>query len=353
VVTFLEGDPDRPLITGSVYNADQEVPYALPGEQTKSTLKSSSSKGGSGFNEIRIEDKADSEQIFIHAQKDYHLRVKNERREWIGKDRHLVVQQDKLEKVTRDVHISTGRDEIKKIARDYNLKVSGKSAVEITGSSSLKVTQDLIEQITGNHSSQVTQNIYLKGMQVVIEASTGLTLKVGGSFVTIDPSGVAIKGPLVQINSGGSALSGSAGSLVSPAAPTDAQDADDAQAGSKTTPSATPQQGGTGSGGNITADQRQNQSAAPAAGAEPAAPPPPTHDPNAPENEDKSHWIEIELKDDSGKAVPGEDFRITLPDGKVYDGRTDDKGMARVPNIDPGQCKITFPKRDQDAWRPS
>ena len=69
-VGFLEGDPDRPLIIGSVYNADQMPPYTLPDEQTKSTLKSDSSKGGGGFNEIRFEDKKGSEQIFIHGQKD-------------------------------------------------------------------------------------------------------------------------------------------------------------------------------------------------------------------------------------------------------------------------------------------
>ena len=70
MVSFLGGDPDRPLCTGSVYNADQTVPYALPGEQTKSTLLSRSSKGGSAGNELRFEDRKDSEELFMHAQKD-------------------------------------------------------------------------------------------------------------------------------------------------------------------------------------------------------------------------------------------------------------------------------------------
>ncbi len=84
VVTFLEGDPDRPIITGSVYNADQITPYPLPDEQTKSTVKSMSSKGGGGFNEIRFEDKKGGEQVFVHGEKDIDIRVKNDRREWIG-----------------------------------------------------------------------------------------------------------------------------------------------------------------------------------------------------------------------------------------------------------------------------
>lgn len=69
VVSFLNGDPDRPLITGCVYNADQTVPYELPANQTQSTIKSDSSKDAEGFNELRFEDKADEEEIFVHAQK--------------------------------------------------------------------------------------------------------------------------------------------------------------------------------------------------------------------------------------------------------------------------------------------
>ena len=212
VVNFLEGDPDRPIITGSVYNADHMTPYPLPAEQTKSATKSLSSKGGGGFNEIRFEDRKGSEQVFLHAEKDIDIRVKNDRREWIGRDRHLIVVRDKLEQIKRDTHIEVERDRIEKIGRDHHLEIAGKAAVKIGGSNSLSVTGDVIEQFNGNHSSQVTQNLYLKAMQIVIEATTGITLKVGGNFITIDMSGVAIKGmPMVQINSGGAALSGSPG----------------------------------------------------------------------------------------------------------------------------------------------
>jgi len=102
VVSFLEGDPDRPLVTGAVYNAEQTVPYTLPDEQTKSTVKSMSSKGGGGFNEIRLEDKKGSEQVFIHGEKDEDIRIKNDAREWIGEDRSLIVIRDQMEKIGRD-----------------------------------------------------------------------------------------------------------------------------------------------------------------------------------------------------------------------------------------------------------
>ncbi len=127
IVTFLEGDPDRPLITGSVYNADQMPPYTLPDEQTKSTIKSMSSKGGGGFNEFRFEDKKGSEQIFMHGEKDLDIRIKNDRKEWIGNDRSLEVVRDKMQKVGRDSHSQIVRDEIEKIGRDHHVAVDWQS----------------------------------------------------------------------------------------------------------------------------------------------------------------------------------------------------------------------------------
>jgi type VI secretion system secreted protein VgrG len=343
-VSFLEGDPDRPLITGSVYNAGQMPPYALPDEQTKSTVKSYSSKGGGGFNEIRFEDKAGSEQVFLHGQKDIDIRIENDRKEWIGEDRNLIVTRDKMEQVKRDSHTDITRDRIETIGRDHHVTISGKAAMKITGSNSVSVTGDVIEQFSGNHSSQVTQNLYLKAMQVVIEATTGLTLKVGGNFITLDMSGVAISGtPIVQINSGGAALSGSPGSLVSPLSPTDPVEADKAVAGQMTPAIAA----------GFTQAALALTSISPAGAKKSAASDAPTHDPNAPENADKKHFIEIDLVDEGGKPVPGEAYKVTLPDGTtVADGTLDEKGHARVDNIDPGSCKVTFPNIDQDAWEP-
>jgi len=343
IVSFLEGDPDRPIITGSVYNAVQMPPYTLPDNQTQSTWKSMSSKGGGGFNELRFEDKKGSEQIFIHGEKDMDMRIKNDRREWIGEDRHLVVVRDKLEKTGRDSHLDLTRDHIEKIGRDHHLTISGKEAISITGSHSLAVTGDVIEQFSGNHSSQVTQNLYLKAMQVVIEGMTGLTINVGGSFVTINSGGVFISGPMVMINSGGSALSGSPGSLVSPLSPTDATNASDADPGAVT--SVTP-------GTAATPANMSLQDIPPATpGKKSAASNAPTHDPNSPENKTKPHYIEIKLADDNGKPVAGEPYKVTLSDGStVADGTLDDKGFARVDGIDPGTCQVTFPNRDKQDW---
>ena len=89
IVDFLEGDPDRPIITGRVYNADQTPPYTLPANQTQSGVKSRSSKSGGSdnFNEIRLEDKKGSEQIFIHAEKDLKTEVENDETRQVDHDR--------------------------------------------------------------------------------------------------------------------------------------------------------------------------------------------------------------------------------------------------------------------------
>ncbi|MGA2434937.1 MAG: type VI secretion system tip protein VgrG, partial [Bryobacteraceae bacterium] len=219
IVDFLEGDPDRPIITGRVYNAIEMPPYTLPGEQTKTTFKTNSSKGGGGFNELRFEDKKDSEQIFLHGQKDQDIRIENDRREWIGEDRSLIVQRDKIEQIQRDSHSDITRDRIVHFGRDHHLKIDGKEAISISGAQSVQVTGSVTRQSSADVSESATGNIYITGMNVVVEGMTGLTINCGASFVTCSPAGVMISGPLVTINSGGAALSGTAGSPVSPNAP--------------------------------------------------------------------------------------------------------------------------------------
>src|SRR5262249_22524085 len=102
IVEFLEGDPDHPIITGRVYNADEMPAYTLPDEHTKTYFKTMSSKGGGGFNELRFEDKKGSEQVFMHAEKNLDIRVKNNTYETTVNDSHLVVQNDRLEHLKND-----------------------------------------------------------------------------------------------------------------------------------------------------------------------------------------------------------------------------------------------------------
>ncbi len=228
VIAFLEGNPDRPLIVGSVYNREQSTPYELPGRKTLSTWKSNSTKGGGGANEIRIEDQKGAEQLLFHAEKDQDVRVKNDRREWIGKDTHLHVVKDRLEQIDNDHHEKIGRHRHVEVAKDDHLKITGKQAVEIAESQSLTIKGDVIHVFKKSHSQETTKDYYLKAKQIVIESTTGITLVCGGSSVVIDSAGVTVKGSLVSIDGamvkiasgpGSPPQSGSAGSAVPPTAP--------------------------------------------------------------------------------------------------------------------------------------
>jgi type VI secretion system secreted protein VgrG len=192
IVDFLEGDPDQPIIIGSVYNAREMPPYTLPDEKTKSTIKSRSSKDGTAdnYNEIRFEDKTGSEQIFINAERDMDTRVENDDRQYVMNDRHVIIKNDHREKIGNNMSIQIGNN--------------------------------LDEKTGTKFAHEAGQEIHFKaGMKAVIEAGTQISLKVGGNFVDISPAGVTIVGTMVLINSGGSAGSGSG------ASPKDPDEADD------------------------------------------------------------------------------------------------------------------------------
>jgi type VI secretion system secreted protein VgrG len=182
IIDFLEGDPDRPLITGRVYNNDNMPPYDLPANATQSGIKSRSSKDGSpnNFNEIRLEDKKGEEQIFIQAEKNQDIRVKNDCFEWIGNNRHLIVKTDQKENVENNRHEKIGADHMEEIGKDRHLKVKGKEAKAVDGSHSFTVQGDVIEVFKANHSEQVTNDYYLKGDNIVIEAMTNVTHRYRG-----------------------------------------------------------------------------------------------------------------------------------------------------------------------------
>jgi len=209
IVDFLEGDPDRPIVTGRVYNNDNMPPYQLPANSTQSGIKTRSSKGASpnNLNEIRFEDKKGDEQIFIHAEKNKDIRIKNDLLEWVGNDSHLIVKNDQLEQVEGDKHL--------KVDGDHNEKVAG--------TVSLDAGMDMQEKVGMKHALDAGMEIHLKaGMNVVIEAGMSITLKAGGGFVVVGPAGVTISGTPVLINSGGSAGSGSGSSPEAPKTPLEA-----------------------------------------------------------------------------------------------------------------------------------
>lgn len=181
IVSFLEGDPDRPLVTGSVYNAEVMPPYTLPEQATRSTIKSNSSKGGSGYNELRFEDKKGAEQVFIHAEKNMDQRIKQDALDWVGGDRHS--------RVSKDLREHVGGDRHQQVVGDRNERTGG-SVSQVSGGNML-LDGGMRASLSGG------TDVHIKGgMNVVIEAGASITLKAGNSFLTIGPLIIASMIPL-------------------------------------------------------------------------------------------------------------------------------------------------------------
>ena len=346
IVDFLEGDPDRPIVTGRVYNGDCMPGYELPANATLTGIKSCSSKGGGGFNELRFEDRLGEEQVFIHAQKNFDLRVKHDRFEWIGNDRHLIVTRDKLEEVKNKRHEKVGADHLEEIGGDRHLRVKGKEVIAVSAGRTVKVSGDMVHEFKANHSEKTGAQYFLKALGVVIESSSGITLKCGSNAVVIDPSGVTIKGSLVVIDGaliniasgpGSPPRPGTPGTPVSPLAPNAAAEADQADPGEVSRIKAEQRQRKTGKYGSVQVKPYRAPEPGEGGG-------------------DNTRWIEIELVDEAGKPVPGEPYEITLPDGTLASGTLDERGKARVATVAShasGPCQVSFPAIDQGAWEDS
>jgi type VI secretion system secreted protein VgrG len=228
VVSFLDGNPDCPLITGSVYNAQQTTPYTLPDDQSKSTIKSSSTKGGGGSNEIRFDDLKDSEELYIHAQKNMNTSVENDRTTTIvagndalnveqgnrtvavktGDETHSVAGKRSLTITGAETHTNEA-DFTQKVAGSFTLNVDGDLTIDVTGSITIKAGQSftnkagmtLSNKADMNLENEAGQNLSNKAnMSMTNEAGLSLTNK-GSASHTVESSGMmTVKGAMVQIN---------------------------------------------------------------------------------------------------------------------------------------------------------
>ncbi len=166
IVDFEEGDPDRPIVTGRVYHGTNKPPYALPAEKTKSTIKSNSSKGGGGFNELRFEDKKGSEEIFLHGQKDWTIAILNDKNQDIGHDETLHVGNDRTKNVDKNQTetigenktISVGKNHSESIGENASVSVGSNEDITIGANLTLSVGKNRTESVSDNHSESIGRN---------------------------------------------------------------------------------------------------------------------------------------------------------------------------------------------------
>lgn len=172
IVDFLEGDPDRPIITGRVYNAEQMPPYALPANATQTGILSRSSKGGSGANcnELRFEDKKGSEQVFLHAEKNQDIEVENDETHWVGHDRTKKVDHDEKTTVGHDRTESVGNNETISIGVNRTETVGSNETINIGANRTETVGQNetITVALTRTRAVGVNEAIAIGAAQEVV-----------------------------------------------------------------------------------------------------------------------------------------------------------------------------------------
>lgn len=266
VVSFIGGDPDRPLVTGSVHNDANPPPYQLPAHADVATWISHSTKEGAADaqNELRFCDTKDSEHVWFQAQKDCYRHVKGDtfdhlemnetkkvkltRKEVVGENWFMNVTKDVMHEFGKDQHTKIAGDIFTtggatwqiQLASDYSLKVGADAGIDVTGKTALKSggdvnvqsdgkinlksTGNLVGEASGKVSLKSAADVLMEGInvkakgsaEIVLEATAGIKIVCGASVITLGPAGVTIDGPLVKVNCGGGG--GSAGAAESAAA---------------------------------------------------------------------------------------------------------------------------------------
>jgi type VI secretion system secreted protein VgrG len=215
VISCIDGDPDQPLVTGCVYNGTHATPVTLPANQTQTVIRTKSSKQGTAGNEIRLEDKKDSEEFYLHAQKDMKIEIENDLSTTLtaGAETHTI------EKGDRTVAVKTGK-ETHSVKGVRALTITGNETHtneadfthEVTGNYTLKVTGDLLFDVTGSISFKSAKDVAVKaGTTVDNEAGTALTNKAGTALTNKAGTALTNEAGTALTNKAGTALTNKAG----------------------------------------------------------------------------------------------------------------------------------------------
>src|SRR6185369_758074 len=142
-------------VVGSVYHGTNVPPYGLPGDKTKSTIKSNTSPGGNGSNELRFEDSKDKEEIYLHGQKDWNIVIVHDKTQKIGHDETLTVENDRTKEIKHDEKLTVGNDETVEVKHDRKTKIDHDETLEVTHDRKTTVTNDHTETVEGNQTIAV------------------------------------------------------------------------------------------------------------------------------------------------------------------------------------------------------
>ncbi|WP_143501277.1 type VI secretion system Vgr family protein, partial [Pseudomonas sp. Irchel 3H3] len=200
VVTYLEGNPDNPLITGCVPNKVMPVPYALPANKTKTVLRSHSSPASGGYNELSIEDRAGQELIYLRAQRDMEQKVENDSRLEVGNERRETIRGNSIAVLEAE--------EQRTVTADRKVQLKANDYLQVASSSHTRVGQTVV--------IEAGLQVHLKaGAHLILDAGASITLKGGGQHIVIGPGGIFSS---TEIQIGGAPIGGTAANPILPGA---------------------------------------------------------------------------------------------------------------------------------------
>lgn len=211
VVQFLDGDPDRPLVTGTVYNGDNMPPWALPANMTKSGFLTRSTKQGAAANanELSFEDKKGSERILFHAEKDFTREVENDDKLEVGNDQTRTITNNRTTTITKGNDSYT----LKQGNLDEKLETGNRTVTISKGNETLDITtgnrkvtlatgNDALTLSKGNHELTLSlgnQTTKAAAGKITLDATMGILLKCGNNTIEISPMGIKINGIQIEV----------------------------------------------------------------------------------------------------------------------------------------------------------
>jgi type VI secretion system secreted protein VgrG len=242
IVSFLEGDPDRPIIIGSVYNGANKPPYTLPDNKTQSGIRSRSSLEGTGdnFNELRFEDKKGAELLLLHAEKDHTVEVENDESHSVGHDRNKTVKNNETTSIGKDRTESVGGNEGLTVDKDRTKSVKGSETIDIgkdysksiSGARTLTVTKDESISVSGGRTDQVDKDEQVSigqsrshkvgnndtlsvGKKLAIDAGDSVEIVTGSASIVMKQDGsITVKGNNITFSGDGDITIKAGGNVV-------------------------------------------------------------------------------------------------------------------------------------------
>ena len=203
VVNFLEGDPDQPLIIGSVYNGDQMPPYTLPANKTQSGVKTRSSLNGTpaNFNEIRFEDKKGQEQLYIHAEKNEDIVVENNKTENVGNNEDIKIGNDRTETVGHDQSITVQNNDKLMVAMNQDITIGVKQSETIGTERTTTIgTTDTLNVGVGRTTTIGATDSLSVGGAINTTSGGVITITAGAAITITSSAAIAITAPVITLN---------------------------------------------------------------------------------------------------------------------------------------------------------